>query len=296
MALPAALYLAIAIASGINTESRYTLPIDPFCIVLAAAAGWELARRSRQWAFAIAALVAFAAASSLHAFPDYLAYVNEAFGGPSHSYRVVADADGDEGQGLKWVKSYLDANRISDCWFDYIGPLVDPRYYGIPCKPLVSEAAMSGVPWQGLVPPTISGTVLISATEMATRTGDPDALNPYAQFSHLRPDALVGDVVLVYHGTFNVPLLSAQSHSLTAKNLAAEGKMQEAVTEAQEAARLAPNSAAMQEKLGEILMEAGRNQEGQQANATALRLARSTYPESQQELIRFLEIPGMTAP
>jgi predicted Zn-dependent protease len=131
---------------------------------------------------------------------------------------------------------------------------------------------------------------------MASHSGEPDALNPYAQFRHLRPDAVVGNVVLVFRGTFDVPLLSAYSHSLTAKNLAAEGKMDEAVAEAQQAARLAPNSAAMQEKLGEILMEAGRNHEGQQANSIALRLARSTYPESQQELIRFLEIPGMTAP
>jgi hypothetical protein len=43
-------------------------------------------------------------------------------------------------------------------------------------------------------------------------------------------------------------------------------------------------------------MQAGQTVAGQQANATALRLARSNYPESQQELIRFLEIPGMTRP
>jgi 4-amino-4-deoxy-L-arabinose transferase-like glycosyltransferase len=296
LAIPVAFYLPIAIVSGMNAETRYILPIYPFCIVLAGAAGWEMARRSRRWAIGLAALMTFAAASSLHAFPDYLAYCNEAFGGPSQSYRLMAGTDGDGGQGLKWLKSYLDTNHISDCWFDYINPFVDPKYYGIQCKPLVSEAVLLGSPLLGQVPPTISGTVLISVTEMDSRSWEPDALNPYAQFSHLQPDAKPGNVVLVYHGTFNVPLLSAYSHSLTAKRLADEGKMAEAVAEAQEAVKLAPDSASIQAGLGLTLMEAGQKQEGQQVNATALRMARSVYPEFHGPLIQLLEKPGMTGP
>jgi hypothetical protein len=296
LAVPAAFWLLTAIFSEMNAEGRYLLPIYPFCIVLAGAAGWEMARCSRRWAIAVAALMAFAAASSLHAFPDYLAYANEAFGGPSNSYRLMAGTDGDGGQGLKWVKTYVDKNHIADCWFDYINPLVHPKYYGIPCKPLVTESNLGGARWLGQVPPVISGTVLISATEMATRNREPDALNPYAQFTHLRPDATPGNVVLAYRGTFAVPLLSAYSHALTAKSLAGEGKMKEAVAEAQEAALLAPNSARVQAELGDTLMAAGRTQEGQQVNATALRLARAQYPDFEADLIRYLETPGITPP
>ena len=296
LAIPAALYLLIAVASGMNAEARYILPVYPFCIVLAGAAAWEMARRSRRWAIGVAALFAFAAASSLHAFPDYLAYANEAFGGPSQSYRWMAGTNGDGGQGLKWVKSYLDKNHVSDCWFDYGNPYVDPKYYGIPCKPLVSAWVLRGFPLLGQVPPTINGTVLISATEMAGRNWQPDTLNPYAQFSRLQPDAKPGNIVLVYRGTFDVPLLSAYSHSFTARRLVDEGKMAEALAEAQEAVKLAPDSANIQAELGLTLMAAGRIQEGQQINATALRLARSVHPESQGELIRLLENPGMTAP
>jgi Flp pilus assembly protein TadD len=72
--------------------------------------------------------------------------------------------------------------------------------------------------------------------------------------------------------------------------------MAEALAEAQEAVKLAPDSANIQAELGLTLMAAGRIQEGQQINATALRLARSVHPESQGELIRLLENPGMTAP
>ena len=39
-----------------------------------------------------------AASSSLHAFPYYLAYANEAFGGPAQSYRWMAGTNGDGGQ------------------------------------------------------------------------------------------------------------------------------------------------------------------------------------------------------
>lgn len=294
LAIPAAFYLLIAIVSGMSAEVRYVLPIYPFCIVLAGAAGWEMARRSRRWAIGLAALMTFAAASSLHAFPDYLAYANEAFGGPSQSYRLMSGTNGDGGQGLKWVKSYLDTNHLSDCWFDYSNPYIDPKYYGIPCKPLVQSWVFNGFTWIGQVPPAISGTVLISATEMAGRSWEPDTLNPYAQFSHLQPDAKLGDVVLVYKGTFNVPLLSAYSHSLIAKRLVDEGKMAEAVTEAQESVKLAPDSASMQATLGLTLIGAGRKQEGQQVNETALRLARSVYPEFQGQLIQLLEKPGMT--
>ena len=136
--------------------------------------------------------------------------------------------------------------------------------------------------------------MLISATELAGRQWGPDTLNPYAQFSRLQPDANLGNVVLVYHGTFAVPLAAAYSHSATAEGLAKEGKMAEAIAEEREAVKLAPDSANIQAGLGLTLIKAGQNQEGRQVNATALRLARSVHPEFQEKLIRLLETPGNT--
>jgi 4-amino-4-deoxy-L-arabinose transferase-like glycosyltransferase len=289
LAIPAVSFLLIAMLSGMNAESRYILPIYPFCIVLAGAAAWRMAQRSRGWAIAVAALVVFAAASSLHAFPNYLAYSNEAFGGPSKSYRQISNSNGDWGQGLKWVKRYLDANQISDCWFDYNIPFVDPKYYGIGCKPLASSWVKLGLATPTPVPAVISGTVLVSASELDGHLWGPDALNPYDQFSHLRPDAVPGNVVLVYHGTFDVPLASAYSHLGAAGVLTREKKMTEAVAEAEEAARLAPDSAQIQAGLGRTLKVAGRTEEAQQANATALRLARTVHPEFQELLIHQIE-------
>jgi hypothetical protein len=58
-------------------------------------------RRFRAAKVIVAALLFFVSLSSLHAFPDYLAYSNEIAGGPSHTYRLVANSNADWGQGLK---------------------------------------------------------------------------------------------------------------------------------------------------------------------------------------------------
>ena len=67
-------------------RARYILPIYPFSIVIAGAVPGR-SRALPPWALAVAALFAFAQAHPCMPFPDYLAYANEAFGGPSNSYR-----------------------------------------------------------------------------------------------------------------------------------------------------------------------------------------------------------------
>jgi hypothetical protein len=154
---------------------------------------------------------------------------------------------------------------------------------------LISSWIRNGVLTASIVPPTISGTVILSASELDGQIWGPDVMNPYNQFSHLRPDAMPGNIILVYHGTFDVPLLSAYSHSAAADRLAAKHELPEAVAEAEEAVRLAPDSADIQAALGRTLMAAGRTQEAQQANTKALQIARSVHPDFQQPLIKRLE-------
>jgi 4-amino-4-deoxy-L-arabinose transferase-like glycosyltransferase len=289
LSVPPVFFLLVAIFSNLNLGVRHILPLYPFMIVLAAAAGWHLAMRSRIAAAVVAGLVLFAAVSSLHAFPSYLAYSNEAFGGPSHTYRVVTDANADWGQSLKWVKAYLDDHHVSDCWFDYYVPFIDPGYYKIGCKPLPSAMARFGMGPNVAVPSSISGTILISATEAEGLLWGPDVLNPYQVFKQRRPDALIGNVVLVYNGTFEVPLLAALSRARAAYGYLRQQKMAEAIAEAQSAVKPAPDSAEVQAALAQVLMAAGQKAEGQQALATAIRLARTTHPDFQAQLIHYLE-------
>lgn len=289
LSVPPVFFLLVAISSKLNLGVRHILPVYPFMIVLAGAAGWRLATRSRIAAAAVGGLILFAAVSSLHAFPSYLAYSNEAFGGPSRTYRVVTDANADWGQGLKWVKAYVDDNHLSNCWFAYNMPLVDPAYYKIGCKPLLSAIGSLGVGPKVAVPPSISGTILISATEAEGLLWGPDVLNPYEVFKQRRPDALIGNVVLVYSGTFDVPLLAAHSRVQAAYGLLQEHKMGEAIAEAQSAVRLAPDSAKINAALAQVLMAAGQKTEGQRALATAIHLARTIHPDFQAQLIHSIE-------
>lgn len=291
--IPVVFFMGVSIASMLNLGVRHILPIYPFCIVLAGAAAATLAARSMAGRLVIGALLAFMAVSSLHAFPDYLAYSNEAFGGPANTWKMVADANDDWGQGLKWTKSYIDQHPTSDCWFDYFDPLVDPAYYGIHCKPLTSSYGFWFNPLmgQGLpsLPTTITGTVYISAVDASGLYWGPDSLNPYTSILARRPDAEIGNVVLVYRGTFDISRLAALNSASGASALFKQKRIAEALPLAQRAVQLAPNNAWVNAELGRMLIAAGRTQEGQQVNANALRLAKTDHPEFQKYLIQVLE-------
>ncbi len=290
LTVPIALFLLAAISSLINMGVRYLLPIYPFCIVLAAAAAASLFYRSSFARVAVAALLLFTVVSSLHCFPNFLVYSNELFGGPSHTYRVTTDANADWGQGLKWTKTYLDQHPDPNCWFDYHGnPGVSLAYYGISCKPLLSGFShiigRGGAP----VPSTISGTILVSSTETSGIFWGPDNLNPYAPFRDRTPDATIGNIIFVYRGTFNVPLLAAETNASAALGLARQRRLPEALALAQTAVQQAPDSADVNTVLAEILLASGRTAEGQQAIATALHLAQTDHPDYQKDLIDDLQ-------
>jgi Flp pilus assembly protein TadD len=114
-------------------------------------------------------------------------------------------------------------------------------------------------------------------------------LNPYEQFKSRRPDAVIGNTILVYRGTFDVPLLAAHSQESGAIAHLFQGKLPEAITEEQAAVKEAPDSAEMHATLGRILMMAGRTTEGRQELDTALHLARTIHPDYQANLIRSIE-------
>jgi hypothetical protein len=291
LAIPVVFFICISIASMLNLGVRHILPIYPFCILLAAAAAASLVSRSRSGRVAVGALLALTVVSSLHAFPDFLAYSNEAFGGPANTWRMVSDSNDDWGQGLKWTKTYMDQHPDNDCWFDYSSPLVNPAYYGIACKPLPNniELVWGLGPLPASLPSTISGTVLVSASDAAGYIAGPDSLNPYQGFADRKPDAEIGNVILAYHGTFDISLLAALVDARNASRLFQQKRIAEALPVAQRAVQLAPNNALVNAELGRILIAAGRAQEGEQVNANALRLAKTDHPEFQKNLIAVLE-------
>jgi hypothetical protein len=286
MTVPVVLFLGVAIASMLNLGVRHLLPIYPFCMALAGAAAASFATRSAWAKVAVAALLVFTMVSSLRCFPDYLAYSNEIAGGPSQTYRMVTDSNADWGQGLKWTKSYLDQHPTPECWIDNTFPMLDPAYYGIKCKLLPNGMGhLVGIGPKS-VPPVISGTVFVTGTDVVGLLWGPGNLNPYAVFRDRKPDALVGNVVAVYRGTFDVRLLSAQADAMQAEGLLQEHRNSEALALAQHAAEEAPDSAKIHDVLARALLASNRTADAEEARADTIRLAKTIYPEYQTDLAK----------
>ena len=132
----------------------------------------------------------------------------------------------------------------------------------------------------------MSGTFFISSAQVEGHLWGPDSLNPYEPFRLRKPDDEIENVVLVYRGTFDVPLLAAQTDDGTVSILLAQHRFPEALALAQHAAQEAPSSAEISNVLAEALMASGRTEESKQAAANAVRLARADHPEYQKRLIK----------
>ncbi|HXN48356.1 MAG TPA: glycosyltransferase family 39 protein [Bryobacteraceae bacterium] len=289
MALPAAIYMAFAMAGGMNIGVRHVLPTYVFLSVLIAGAAWRLIERDRRWLYAVVALLVFHAVSVVHAFPAYISYANEAAGGPSAVHSLLSDSSSDWGQQLKAVKRYTDEHGIRDCWFAYFGQgVVDYSYYAIPCKPLITADSLH---FDGPrdVPPSIDGPVFMSAGVLSGFEFGPGALNPYEQFKRLEPAAVIDYGVFVYQGHFDIPLAAALSHGQKAGLLLAQEKLPEALSEAQQAEALAPDSAVVNATLGRALDASGRQQEALPFYQKALMLAQTVEPRFQERLIKAME-------
>ncbi len=289
MALPPVVFLVTSTLSGINLGIRHILPIFPFLIVLAALSASRLSSRSRLAFVAILFVILGHAVSSIRAYPNYLTYSNEIVGGPQNTHRVMTDSNVDWGQGLIQASTYLSENRISDCWFAYIIPGVDLAKYRIPCRRLPSGLAYRYGVSSPDPPPVVNGTILVSANETAGQSWGPGELNPYQQFFARKPDDIIANSILVFHGSFDISPAAAAVHSIQSRRLIRRHDVGEALQEAQIAAQLAPYSAEMQAVLCQAMLQS-HEPGAEQVCQNALALARRVYPDYQ---LRWM--PGVKA-
>ncbi|MEU9290180.1 phospholipid carrier-dependent glycosyltransferase [Streptomyces sp. NPDC048275] len=155
--LPPAVLLAAAMNGSRDLGVRYALFVPVF---LAVAAAEVLALRQRWAHAAAAALVLCVAVSSLRAFPYYLPYSNEAFGGPSKTHLRLHDSNVDWGQDLGRLADRLDERYPHErVWLVYKGSGV-PSYYGI-------EAADP----RKAPPSEVHGLLVVSDTSVAKADG-----------------------------------------------------------------------------------------------------------------------------
>jgi 4-amino-4-deoxy-L-arabinose transferase-like glycosyltransferase len=284
--VPVIFYLIVALTVGMNIGVRHILVVYVFLYVLIGGAAWAMMRNSRKWGYAVGVLVLLHAASSVRAFPNYIPYANELWGGPAQTYKYLTDSNSDWGQQLKSVKQYLDQRGVKECWFVYFAAgVAEPGYYGIPCKPLPTINTL----WLNEpidVPLSINGPVLISASNLSSVEFGPGPLDPYGQFKLLKPTAVIDNGVFVFDGKFDLPLAAAISKVQKAQNLVQAKQLDQALREAEAAVALAPDSIQTQLALGDILLEMGQPQRARASYEKALELAKTIEPEFQ---IRSLE-------
>jgi len=289
LVVPTIFYLLVAMTVGMNIGVRHILVLYVFLYVLIGGASSSLIQGSRKWAYAVAVFLLVHAASSAMAFPNYIPYANEFWGGPSQTHKYLTDSNSDWGQQLKSVKKYLYQRGTQECWFLYFAEgVAEPSYYGIPCKPLPTISTL----WLNLpieVPASIDGPVLISASNLSGVEFGPGALDPYGQFKLLKPTAVIDRGVFVFDGKFEMPLVAAISKVQKAQNLVQAKQLDQALQEAQAAVALAPDSIHTQMALGDILLEMGQPQQARTSYEKALELARTIEPEFQVRSVASIE-------
>jgi 4-amino-4-deoxy-L-arabinose transferase-like glycosyltransferase len=280
LVVPPAIYFGVAMFAGINYGVRHLLPVYPFLIVLVSFSAWNLARRGRALAALVAILVLCHAASSVWAFPNYIPYANELWGGPAKTHEILADSNVDWGQGLVAMQRYIRERHVTNCWFAYFGDLiVDVSYYGIPCKVLPTAFADSIHSPMPIVPPQVDGAVFISATEVSRMYWRADWVNPYFPFQRMPPSALIADSILVYGGKVDLSQVSALTHENLAMRLLHEQKFDQALAEAEAAVEVAPDRPLAHVTRSMILSAMGRSSEAQDEISKANTMAGTILAE-----------------
>jgi 4-amino-4-deoxy-L-arabinose transferase-like glycosyltransferase len=287
LTVPAILYFWVAMGSSLNIGARHILPVYVFLCAFAAGGCWTWVKSAsgnwnRRWSYAVALLLLAHVVSSARAFPNYMAYSNELWGGPSNTYKLLTDSNTDWAQQLLAVKRYTDQNHITSCWFAYFAdPFLLASDYGIPCKPLPTpDSYYTQV--QHPVPLTIQGPVLLSAGTLTGFEYGTKGMNPYRQFEQLTPTASIQDGVEVYDGTFTVPLASALSHVQQSTRLLETKDTVGALTEARQAVALAPGEMLTELALGDALAAAGQKDEARAAYTRAMDAVNTLEPEARE--------------
>ena len=289
-ALPV-VYMAVAMHATMDIGFRHLLVIFGFLYVLVGAAAMVLVRMHRRWWFGVGALLVWQMVTCVRVAPAYMAYGNEAWGGPGAVHKYLSDANDDWGQQLNAVRRYLDSRGVKNCWFAYFADVVvDMKYYGVPCKRLPTQETLYWIKLPMEVPPEIDGTVLISDSDLEGFELGEGKLNPYEEFRHIQPTALIDGGVWVFDGHFKVPLASALVATRKAQGLLAAGDAAAALPVAEGAVALAPDSAGVQETLGDVLVKLGRPQEARVHYEAALKSA-----EAIESALQADAVPGLKA-
>ncbi|MEW6221606.1 MAG: hypothetical protein AB1634_19030, partial [Thermodesulfobacteriota bacterium] len=186
--------LVFSLAGHKNIGIRYLLFLIPVaalaCGRLAAAGRGLLARPAWLRPAVLVLLAGWQLAVAVTAWPDFLAYFNQASGGTAAGHRYLLDSNLDWGQDLIALADYQDRHRIPVIELAAFTRL-PPEIYGIRYRTLTGEPAGRHV--------AVSANLLWGRMYFVNGTdfwpGDPDL---YARFRDLSPQAILGGSLYLF--------------------------------------------------------------------------------------------------
>jgi len=289
LVVPGAIYLGVAILSGMNIGTRHVLFLYPLAALLAAAGLTALARYSRRWIWIGGGLVACHIVSVLAVFPAEMAYGNEAWGGTANTHKYLSDSSVDWAQQLPHIKRWVDAHPGQECWLAFSAyPDLRPQAYGIPCHPLPT-AHTGGEILPVDVPETIHGYLLLSADDLEACDWPSDQLNVFERFRWMPMEEQIDHSVFVYHGDFNVHEAAALGAVQKSKILLGENRSAEALVAAKRAVALQPENLLAQMTLGDAQTALGDKNSARAAYELALAAAQRLEADAQPLFVPDLE-------
>jgi hypothetical protein len=193
--VPIAVYLGVAMGSGINLGLRHILPVYPFVLLIAAVAvKFLMATPRRLGTVALALLLVAGTAEFARAYPNTLSFFNHVVGGPNSGFRYLVDSNLGWGQNLKPLKTWMDHEGVSHINLAYFGQ-ADPAYYRIDCTHLPGAP---GFAIDLIARPKLPGYVAISPTILQGVYAPAHWRLFYQPFKDLQPAAVIGHSMRVY--------------------------------------------------------------------------------------------------
>jgi hypothetical protein len=141
--LPPVVFFLFAMTAKINLGVRHILPVYPFLYIFISRLALYFSQNRLAPKVVLAFLCLWFLGANLTIFPSYLAYFNEAVGGPKNGIKYLSDSNIDWGQDAKRLAQYLKENHIETIYLDYFWDKEPLAYYHIhyqPLKPTMQEA------------------------------------------------------------------------------------------------------------------------------------------------------------
>jgi hypothetical protein len=146
--------------------------------------------------------------------------------------------------------------------------------------------------WLGgadVIPPVVSGNVLISAGDLSACEWPTGRMSPYGTFQSMKPTEVIDYGVMVYHGSFDVKQAAALSRAINAFHLMWKGDAKAALPLAREAVAIDPTEIMSQTALGDSAAALGLKDEARTAWQAALLESRKLEPDAQLSYVPGLE-------